>query len=263
MSIDGPFAELSTSISPVIMQAYVVLMISLVVLGTILDIIHKKSAIYFFNNWTNTKNRARRRVGVIRSVAVAVQTATVDVVASGEFCNARRRAAHLLTMYGFVLYVVTTVIMVFGYPTPAAPTPASLLILWFIGALMVCGGGYWFWFFIRVDVAAEGNSPFRFVRADLFILALVSSTSLSVIWACLELATGNSVAAYVFLALYLIATTVLFGSIPWSKFSHMFFKPAAALEKRMAEANGTRSNLPAPAAAAATYGSVPKHSHHY
>jgi hypothetical protein len=75
--------------------------------------------------------------------------------------------------------------------------------------------------------------------------------------------TGHAAAAYVFMALYLVATTVLFGSIPWSKFSHMFFKPAAAFEKRLSEANGTRSNLPAPADGPATYGSVPKHARHY
>jgi hypothetical protein len=51
----------------------------------------------------------------------------------------------------------------------------------------------------------------------------------------------------VLLALYLLATTVLFGSIPWSKFSHIFFKPAAAFQKRVEQANGSRSNLPAPA----------------
>ena len=34
-----------------------------------------------------------------------------------------------------------------------------------------------------------------------------------------------------FFGLYIIATTVLFGSVPWSKFAHMFFKPAAAFEK--------------------------------
>ena len=39
-------------------------------------------------------------------------------------------------------------------------------------------GGYWFWFFIRVDVAAEGNSPFRIMRADLFILSLLASATL-------------------------------------------------------------------------------------
>ena len=81
-------------------------------------------------------------------------------------------------MYGFVIYVVTTAIMVFAYPTPATPAPAILPTLWYIGALMVCVGGYWFWFFIRVDVAAEGNSPFRFVRADLFIVSLVAERDL-------------------------------------------------------------------------------------
>jgi len=40
---------------------------------------------------------------------------------------------------------------------------------------------------------------------------------------------------------------VLFGSVPWSKFSHMFFKPAAAFQKRVAVANGTLDNLPPPA----------------
>ena len=57
-------------------------------------------------------------------MSIAVQTAVVDVLASGEFCNARRRVAHLLTMYGFVLYVVSTVVMVFAYqpiPTVGAP----------------------------------------------------------------------------------------------------------------------------------------------
>jgi len=127
---------------------------------------------------------------------------------------------------------------------------------------MVCLGGYWFWFFIRVDVAAEGNSPFRFVRADLFIVSMVLSVTFGLVWAYLQ-TTGNAVWATVFLALYLIATTVLFGSIPWSKFSHMFFKPAAALQKRVAEADGTRSNLPAPADAPKIYASVPRRPRNY
>jgi hypothetical protein len=262
MFTSNPFAELSASVPPIIMRTYVVVMVLLVVSGTIFDIVHKRSARYFFNNWQNSRNNAKRQIGGGTMVSVAIQTAVVDVMASGEFCNARRRIAHLLTMYGFVIYVITTAIMVFAYPTPATPTPASLLILWVVGALMVCGGGYWFWFFIRVDVAAEGNSPYRFVRADLFIVALVLSTTLALLWAFVQ-ATGLAGAASVFLALYLIASTVLFGSIPWSKFSHMFFKPAAALEKRLSEANGTRSNLPAPADAPLTYGSVPKHSGHY
>ena len=187
--------------------------------------------------------------------SLAIQTAVVEGLTSGEFCNLRRRIAHLLTMYGFLAYVITTLIMVFAYPTPATPAPAILPALWYLGALMVCAGGYWFWFFIRVDVAAEGNSPFRLVRADLFIVSLLASVTLGLIWACIQ-STGNTGWASVFLALYLIATTVLFGSVPWSKFAHMFYKPAAAYQKRVEEANGTRRNLPLPADGPATFGSA-------
>ena len=262
MFTSNPFAELSASVLPSVMQIYVVVMALLVASGTLFDIIHKKSATYFFNNWRNSKNIAKEKIGGGKMVSIAVQTAVVDVITSGEFCNMRRRIAHLLTMYGFVIYVVTTAIMVFAYPTPATPAPANLATLWYIGALMVCLGGYWFWFFIRVDVAAEGNSPFRFVRADLFIVSLVLSVTLGLAWAWVQTA-GYATSATVLLALYLLATTVLFGSIPWSKFSHMFFKPAAAMQKRVAEANGTRSNLPAPADAPKIYGSVLRRPRHY
>ncbi len=185
----------------------------------------------------------------------------VEVLAAGELCTAKRRIAHLLTMYGFIAYVVTTVIMVFGYPTPATPTPAILPTLWCIGALMVCAGGYWFWFALRVDVAAEGHSPFRVVQADIFILSLLASVTLGLIWAFLQ-AAGSGWTT-VFLGLYLIASTVLFASVPWSKFSHMFFKPAAALQKRVEDANGSRSNLPAPADKPESFGSARTEPSHY
>jgi hypothetical protein len=116
------------------------------------------------------------------------------VLASGEFCNTQRRIAHLLTMYGFVIYLVTTIMMVFAYPTPAVPTPDSVTALWYIGSLMVCAGGYWFWFFIRVDVVAEGHSPFRFVRADLFVVSLTLSVTFALVWATVQ-ATGNAAAS--------------------------------------------------------------------
>ncbi len=255
------FAELSVFISPTVMQTYVVVMILLVVAGTLFDVMHKKSARYFFNHWRNAKTKATRQVGAGEMVLLAIQTAVVDGLTSGEFCNAQRRIAHLLTMYGFLAYVITTAIMVFWFPMPATPTPAILPQLWYVGALMVCLGGYWFWFFIRVDVVAEGNSPFRIVRADLFILSLLASVTLGLVWAYLQ-ATGNSWTS-VFLGLYLAATTVLFGSVPWSKFSHMFYKPAAAFQKRVEEANGSRSNLPGPADKPDTFGSTRQQPRHY
>jgi len=243
MFTSNPFAELSAFVPSGIMQAYVVVMALLVVGGTLFDTIHKRSAEYFFANARNARARAPRQVGSGEAVSVAVQTAVVDVALSGEFCNQRRRIAHLLGMYGFVIYVVTTAIMVFAYPSPATPTPGIIAALWYIGALMICVGGYWFWFFIRADVAAEGSSPLRLVRADLFIVSLLLSATFGLLWAWLQTA-GAGALADLFLGLYLIATTVLFAGIPWSKFSHMFFKPAAALDKRLSKANGTAENLP-------------------
>ncbi len=243
MFTTNPFAELSASVPVAVMQGYVALMAFLVVAGTLFDVVHKKSAAYFFANMRASKAQAKKSVGGGEKIGIAVQTAVVDVAASGEFCNQRRRVAHLLGMYGFVIYVATTAIMVFGYPTPATPTPTAVATLWYVGALMICLGGYWFWFFIRVDVAAEGSSPLRLMRADLFVTTLVLGATFGLIWAWLETA-GATGWSYFFLALYLIATTALFAGIPWSKFSHMFFKPAAAFEKRVSKANGSALNLP-------------------
>lgn len=220
------------------MQWFLVVMVLAVVAGTLLDIVHKGSARYFFANWRKSKDKGSRSIGGGELLSLAAETVLVDVMTSGEFCNPRRRVAHLLTMYGFVIHVATTAVMVFGYPTPATPTPAIVPLLWWIGGVMVCVGGYWFWFFIRVDVAAEGRSPFRLVRADLFVLSLLASVTLGLVWA------GTGGGAGVLFWLYLLATAVLFGSVAWSKFAHMFFKPAAAFEKRMSRANGTAENLP-------------------
>jgi hypothetical protein len=229
----NPFAALSASLSPAVMQVYVVVMFVLVVAGTLFDVVHKGSAKYFFQNMRKPKAKGAKEVGGGELVSIAVQTAVVDVLASGEFCNPRRRIAHLLGMYGFVLYVLATVVMVFDLSASALWAQ-----LWWLGGLMVCVGGYWFWFFIRVDVAAEGNSPFRVVKADLFILSMLASATLGLLWA----ATGGGLG--VLFGLYILATTVLFAGVPWSKFAHMFFKPAAAFEKRVTRADGTAENLP-------------------
>lgn len=232
----NPFASLTGVLPASFMKTFLVVMVIAVILGTVIDMVHKGSARYFFANSRKAKTRkGARRLGGGEMMSIAAQTAVVDVLASGEFCNPRRRLAHLLTMYGFILYLVTTAIMVFG---DSAPTSGLVPMLWWIGALMVAVGGYWFWFFIRVDVAAEGHTPLRVVRADLFVLSLMVSVTLGLVWAW----SGGG--AGVLFWLYLLATAVLFGTVFWSKFAHMFFKPAAAFDKRVAVANGTAENLP-------------------
>ena len=261
MFTSNPFAALTEVLPASVMQVYVVLMVLAVVAGTLFDIIHKGSAKYFFESWRSSKRKGPQAIGGAEMASLAIKTGLVDVLASGEFCGVRRRVAHLLTMYGFVIYVVTTVLMVFRYSTPAIATPSILPLLWWIGGLMTCVGGYWFWFFIRADVSAEGNSPLRIIRADLFVLSLLASVTLGLIWASQQARASS--ATNVFFALYILATTVLFGSVTWSKFAHMFFKPAAAFEKRVSYANGSRSNLPAASAKPEQFARAREQPRHY
>ena len=241
----NPFAEISATISPAVMQWYIIVMALFVVGGTLFDMIHKKSARYFFQDWKAKKKRATKPLGGGEMVSFAVETAVVDVLASGEFCKVPRRIAHLLSFYGFLAYLIATVVMVFSYPTKEMATPAWLPNLWYLGAALVMVGGYWFWFFIRVDVAKEEHSPFRLMHADLFVVSLLASVTLGFIWGLTQ-AAGEAGWANFFLALYVIANTVLFVGVPWSKFSHMFYKPAAAFQKKVEEADGS-TNLPPPA----------------
>jgi len=124
MFTNNPFAALSDALPASVMQIYVVLMVLAVLGGTLFDIVHKGSARYFFENWRRSRHKAPQAVGGGEMVSLAVKTGLVDVLASGEFCNARRRIAHLLTMYGFVIYVATTACMVFA--TPATPTETAI-----------------------------------------------------------------------------------------------------------------------------------------
>ena len=234
MFTTNPFLELSGLISPLAMQIYVIAMVILVAGGTILDTIHKKSAQYFFENSEKQKKMASREVSGGEKVGIAIKTVAEDVLTSAEFCNQKRRVAHLLTMYGFILFVVSTAVMIFGYAGSASA--AAWPLLWHLGALMVCVGGYWFWFAIRVDVAAEGNPWHRVVKADLFILALLATTTFALLWSVFG--------AIFFFVLFIAAATVLFGTVFWSKFAHMFFKPAAAFQKRVTKADGSMENLP-------------------
>lgn len=242
----NPFSALTYAIPAVVMQTFVVAMFVLVVLGTILDMLHKKSAQYFFENAQKAKEARVRPLNGAQMGSIAVQTVAVDVLTSAEFCNPRRRVAHLLTMYGFVFFLLATFMMVFVYPASAAATPLLWPLLWHVGALMVCVGGFWFWFFIRVDVAAEGNPWHRIVRADLFILSLLATNLFALLWSVSQ-AAGSWGWSTFFLGLFILSSVILFGGVLWSKFAHMFFKPAAAFQKRIAKADGSLDNLPEPA----------------
>lgn len=237
MITTNPFAEISAFIPPEIMQAYVILMFLLVIGGTIFDTLHKKSAKYFFENAEKARKEATVSVSSGAKRSIALKTVTNEVLTSSEFANPQRRASHLLTMYGFIFFVLATVVMIFAYPTALNDTPAIWPILWHVGALMLCVGGYWFWFAIRVDLTAEAKPWYQVARADMFILSLLATCTFALLW---SLSQGN----WLLFVLFIASSTFLFSSVIWSKFAHMFFKPAAAYQKRVTKADGSRENLP-------------------
>ena len=260
----NPFTEISTFIPAIAMQGYLVTMFILVIGATLFDVVHKKSAKYFFNNSVKAKKSATRNVGSSEKVSIAFKTATNEVLTSSEFCSTKRRLAHLLTMYGFLIFVTATVAMIFLYSSPTSMTPSIWPLAWHLGAAMLCIGGYWFWFFIRVDVAAEGNKWYKIMRADLFVLSLLAMSTFALIWSLFQ---SNDVAIWqtLFFGLFIGSSTVLFGGVLWSKFAHMFYKPAAAYQKRVTKADGSRENLPEPADLPEQFGLGIKREapHHY
>ena len=125
---------------------------------------------------------------------------------------------------------------------------------------MVLVGGYWFWFFIRVDVAAEGKSPFRVMQADLFILSLLASVTLGLIWAWLQ-ARGSG-AAIVFSPC--TSSPRRCCSDPChGPSSHTCSSSRRRRSKKVSYANGTRSNLPGPADKPEQFGGARTAPRHY
>ena len=168
-------------------------------------------------------------------------------------------------MYGTVLFWVASVVMIFFYASTSLTTPSLWPILWHVGAIMTVLGGAWFWFFLRVDVYSEAQPWYRIIQADLFVLALIATSLFGLIWSYLQsLNLDGRWDDKVFLVFYIVSNLVLFGGVYWSKFAHMFYKPGAAIQKNLAEADGSRDNLPPEADAPKQFGmgikrEAPKH----
>ena len=261
----NPFAVLSETIPSIFLQSFVVVMIGLIVVGTVMDIIHKKNVKYFFNNAKKAKKSATRELGTGERVSIIAKTVVYDIGTTSELGAGKRRVAHLLGMYGTVLFWVASVVMIFFYASTSSSTPSVWPILWHVGAIMTVLGGAWFWFFLRVDVYSEAQPWYRIIQADLFVLALIATSLFGLIWSYLQyLNLDGRWDDKVFLVFYIVSNLVLFGGVYWSKFAHMFYKPGAAIQKNLAEADGSRDNLPPEADAPEQFGmgikrEAPKH----
>ena len=59
MITNNPFISISETIPSLVMQGFVVAMILLVLIGTGLDMMHKKNVLYFFRNAKKAKKSAK------------------------------------------------------------------------------------------------------------------------------------------------------------------------------------------------------------
>jgi hypothetical protein len=234
--MSNPFAELP--LTPAVMQGYVVLMVLLVIGGTLLDVVHKKSAKYFFEKGKSLKKLAKKEVGSSQKTSLAIHTLANEVLASSEFANPERRISHLFTMYGFIVFVVSTAILIFSLPGESSGLWG---LLWHVGALSICVGGYWFWLKIRADVRSEGHEWYDVHQSDLFIVSLLLMATFALVWSFLG---GVPLLGPLAFIVFILAATTLFSTLLWSKFAHMFYKPAAAFQKKVAVADGSMDKLP-------------------
>ena len=85
------------------------------------------------------------------------------------------------------------------------------------------------------------------------MLALLASSTFGLLWSYFQF-NGFVYTSYVTLVLFVVSNLVLFGGVYWSKFAHMFYKPGAAIQKNLAEADGSRDNLPPPSDAPEKFG---------
>ena len=253
MITNNPFFVLSETIPAITTQSFVIVMAFLVAIGTLLDIIHKKNVKYFFENAKKAKKSAKKKLTTGDKTSVIIKTVASDILTTSELGAGKRRVAHLLGMYGTILFWLASVIMIFCYASTDSVTPSIWPILWHVGAIMTCLGGYWFWLFLRVDVYSEAHPWYRIITADLFVLSLLAAATFGLTWSFLQ---SSNISGWdnLFLILFIISNIVLFGGVYWSKFAHMFYKPGAAIQKNLAEADGSRDNLPPPADAPEQYG---------
>ena len=101
MFASNPIAALTTIVPLEVIQGYVILMVVLVVGGTILDMLLKKNAAYFFAKAKAAESSRTRILGPGDKINAAVSTLAIEVATSADFCSTKRRVSHLLTMYGF------------------------------------------------------------------------------------------------------------------------------------------------------------------
>jgi len=153
-----------------------------------------------------------------------------DIATTAELGAGKRRVAHVMGMYGTILFWVASIVLVFCYTGTETNCTNSLAYD------LACWSNYdlcrWILVLVilRVDVLAEAHPWYRIIKADLFVLALLACATTGLAWSYFQ-SSGSAGLGYLFLILFITSNIVLFGGVYWSKFAHMIYKPGAAIQK--------------------------------
>ena len=90
MFLTNPFLLLSETVPAILMQAFVILMALLVIIGTLLDIIHKKNVKYFFENAKKAKLSATKTLSTGERISVISKTIVSDIATTSELGAGKR-----------------------------------------------------------------------------------------------------------------------------------------------------------------------------
>ena len=103
----NPFSILAEFISPLAMQGFIIAMVVLIALGTIIQMIQHKNLTYFLNNAKKAKQSATKELGLSEKTSIIAKTAVIDIGTTSELGFGKRRLAHVLGMYGTILFWVS------------------------------------------------------------------------------------------------------------------------------------------------------------
>ena len=77
----NPFAELTNAIPAYLLQFFVIAMVLLIIIGTGLDMLHKKNVVYFFRNALKEKKSAKTELSTGKKTAVILKkTGQVNIM---------------------------------------------------------------------------------------------------------------------------------------------------------------------------------------
>ena len=105
---NNPFSILAETVSPLAMQYFIIAMVLLIAVGTIIQMIHHKNLKYFFENAKKAKLSATKKLGIGEKTAIVAKTTVVDIGTTSELGFGKRRLAHVLGMYGTILFWISS-----------------------------------------------------------------------------------------------------------------------------------------------------------